>query len=54
VVYGKIIGLYVGTFAFTVSYAGQVFWLWLRSRPVMRQLGSRDDLKVVPADGVGR
>jgi hypothetical protein len=54
VVYGKIIGLYVGTFAFTVSYAGQVFWLWLRSRPVMRQLGSREDLKVVPADGIGR
>jgi len=52
VVYGKVIGLYVGASAFTLSYVGQVFWLWVRSRPVMRQLGMRNGLEVASSEAV--
>ena len=42
IAWGKITGLYVGLIAYMLSYASQIFWLYLRSRPVMAQLKQRD------------
>ena len=36
VVWGQVIGLYVGLAAFTISSAAQTAWLWWRSRPALR------------------
>ncbi len=42
VAYGRMTGVYVGTLGMVISYAAQVFWLWLRSRPLTRGLVLRD------------
>lgn len=42
----SITGLYVGLLALSLSVAMQTFWLWLRSRPVLSQLQTRDTLTV--------
>lgn len=47
VLHGRITGVYVGAFAMVISYAAQVFWLWLRSRPVVRGLILRDAQSVI-------
>jgi len=39
---GRVIGLYVGLSALTLSVTTQTFWLWLRSRRVLSGLGLRD------------
>ena len=43
VVTGRFTGLYVASFAFLLAYAAQVFWLYLRSRPIARELNQRDE-----------
>lgn len=42
VAWGRFTGLYVGTLAFLLSYGAQIAWLYLRSRPVMKELTRRD------------
>jgi len=42
VIWGKIIGLYVGLGAFSFGMLIQTFWLWYRSRPVLSTLYKRD------------
>ena len=42
VVWGKMIGLYVGLAALSFGMLIQTFWLWVRSRPVLRTLCERD------------
>jgi len=42
VIWGKTIGLYVGLGAFSFGMLIQTFWLWVRSRPVLRALCERD------------
>ena len=42
VTWGKMIGLYVGLGAFSFGMLIQTFWLWVRSRPVLRALFKRD------------
>jgi hypothetical protein len=39
VAWGKITGFYVGWLAFTLATLAQTAWLWVRSRPAMRQIG---------------
>lgn len=38
----EITGLYVGMLAFTAANIAQTFWLWVRSRPIMREVRERD------------
>jgi len=47
VVWGQVIGLYVGLAAFTISSAAQTTWLWWRSRPALRAVAIRDADSVV-------
>lgn len=42
IAWGRIPGLYVGLSAFSVGMLIQTFWLWLRSRSVIRSLNTRD------------
>jgi hypothetical protein len=42
VAWGKIPGLYVGVFGLIASGVAQTAWLWLRSRPIMREIRARD------------
>ena len=42
VIWGKMIGLYVGLGAFSFGMLIQTFWLWVRSRPVLYTLCERD------------
>jgi len=42
VIWGKMIGLYIGLAAFSFGMLIQTFWLWYRSRPVLRTLYKRD------------
>ncbi len=42
VTWGKIVGLYVGLAAFSFGMLIQTFWLWFRSRSVIRTLCERD------------
>ena len=42
VIWGKTTGLYVGLGAFSFGMLIQTFWLWVRSRPVLRALYARD------------
>jgi hypothetical protein len=42
VIWGQMIGLYVGLSAFTISSATQTAWLWWRSRPALRAVVARD------------
>jgi hypothetical protein len=43
VIWGKMIGLYIGLGAFSFGMLIQTFWLWVRSRPVLHALCERDD-----------
>jgi hypothetical protein len=47
VVWGQVIGLYVGLAAFTISSAAQTSWLWWRSRPALRAVAARDAGSVI-------
>ncbi len=47
VVWGQVIGLYVGLAAFTISSAAQTSWLWWRSRPALRAVVTRDAGSVI-------
>ena len=42
VVWGGMTGLYIGLIAFSFGMLIQTFWLWVRSRPVIRSLCERD------------
>ncbi len=42
VVWGGMTGLYIGLIAFSFGMLIQTFWLWVRSRPVLRALYERD------------
>ncbi len=42
VIWGKMTGLYIGLAAFSFGMLIQTFWLWVRSRPVLRALCERD------------
>jgi O-antigen/teichoic acid export membrane protein len=42
VAWGKTTGFYVGWLALMVATLAQTTWLWMRSRPVMRQVTLRD------------
>lgn len=42
IIWGQHIGLYIGMIAFTIANIAQTLWLWYRSRPIMRELKSRD------------
>lgn len=42
VIWGKTPGVFVGLAAFSASMAGQTAWLWLRSRPAMREVERQD------------
>jgi hypothetical protein len=42
VIFGNVIGLYVGLTAFSIGMLVQTIWLWVRSRPVLRALYERD------------
>ncbi len=44
VMWGKMIGLYVGLGAFSFGMLVQTIWLWVRSRPVLRTLYERESL----------
>ncbi|MCC7129934.1 MAG: hypothetical protein IT297_05985 [Anaerolineae bacterium] len=48
--HGKIIGLYIGLSALTLSVATQTFWLWLRARRILSDLGVRDR----PPEGIAQ
>ena len=39
----KYIGLFVGLAGFSIANLTQTIWLWVRSRPIMRQLNLRDN-----------
>ena len=43
VLWGKMIGLYVGLAAFSLGMVAQTFWLWVRSRPFLKLLLARDE-----------
>jgi hypothetical protein len=43
VIWGQMIGLYVGLAAFSFGMLVQTIWLWVRGRPVLRALYERDD-----------
>ncbi len=42
VLWGQVVGLYVGMVGILTSQLAQTFWLWLRSRSVLRQVEQRD------------
>ena len=42
VAWGKTTGFYVGWMALMTATLAQTAWLWIRSRPVMRKVASRD------------
>lgn len=44
VMWGKMIGLYVGLGAFSFGMLIQTIWLWVRSRPVLHALYQRESL----------
>ncbi|MGB7876434.1 MAG: hypothetical protein WBL25_18785 [Anaerolineales bacterium] len=44
VIWGKMIGLYVGLGAFSFGMLIQTIWLWVRSRPVLHALYQRESL----------
>ena len=46
VVWGGIIGLYIGLASLTISTLAQTGWLWLRSRPVREQVRRRDTVEL--------
>ncbi len=46
------IGLYIGLTAFSLANFAQTGWLWLRSRPVLRQADARDRA-ISPAGQIG-
>lgn len=39
---GKFTGLFVGLFGFSLANLTQTIWLWIRSRKIMREVGTRD------------
>ncbi|HZW04552.1 MAG TPA: hypothetical protein VFF68_11540 [Anaerolineaceae bacterium] len=43
---GDITGLYVGIAALSLASFTQSMWLWFRSRPVIRQVQARDEVKL--------
>jgi hypothetical protein len=45
VLWGQMIGLYVGALAMTASISIQTAWLWLRSRSVLEQIRQRDSFQ---------
>jgi len=45
--YGRITGLYVGLISVMVSSVIQTCWLWLRSKPALREVRQRDALELV-------
>jgi hypothetical protein len=47
VIWGQMIGLYVGLAAFTISTGAQTSWLWWRSRPALRAVVARDADSVI-------
>jgi len=47
VVWGQMIGLYVGLAAFTISTGAQTVWLWRRSRLALRAVIARDAASVI-------
>jgi hypothetical protein len=42
VAWGKWAGLYIGLSVMGLSMAAQTFWLWYRSRAVMKDVRQRD------------
>jgi hypothetical protein len=48
IIWGKLPGLYVGLFAFSLSMCIQTAWLWYRSLPVISYIKSRDKVDVLP------
>lgn len=42
IIWGKLPGLYVGLFAFSLSMCAQTAWLWHRSLPVIKDIKYRD------------
>jgi len=40
--WNQVNGLYIGVIAFTIGFAAQATWLWVRSRPAMAQVNARD------------
>jgi hypothetical protein len=48
VVWGQVVGLYIGLTAFGLGSLTQTAWLWIRSRPVMRRLDERDGSRPSP------
>jgi len=42
IIWGKMVGLYVGLGAFSFGMFVQTLWLWVRGRPVLRTLFERD------------
>jgi len=42
IIWGKLVGLYVGLVAFSFGMLVQTLWLWVRSRSVLRALFERD------------
>ncbi|HKI54236.1 MAG TPA: hypothetical protein VJ987_08935, partial [Anaerolineales bacterium] len=42
IIWGKMVGLYVGLGAFSFGMFVQTLWLWVRSRPVLRALSEHD------------
>jgi hypothetical protein len=42
VAWGRVTGLYVGWFAFSMGAVAQTIWLWMRSRPAMMVLEDRE------------
>ena len=45
--YGKLTGLYVGLISLMVSSLIQTIWLWLRSKPALREVHQRDTLELI-------
>jgi hypothetical protein len=44
VMWGNMVGLYIGLAALVASTFTQTVWLWLRSRPVIHQVAERDQI----------
>ncbi len=44
VIWGQVVGLYVGWLAFSLGMTGQVIWLWWRSRRMLAALLTADSL----------
>ena len=42
VMWGAVVGLYIGVVAFVLGSAVQVGWLWLKVQPILGRLEGRD------------